>query len=145
MTCSMLSASIAVAVPRKYIRKPGWRNAANETGATATAPPGWAGVNPAPGRRAASVAKSSLRFRSPAEPGSTASVLESCALCGQAGKAGPIESGRAGGDQLQQVVAQQCGEGHRHMRRIARCQRQADILQSQSHGKACRLIALLGD
>src|SRR3954471_23659196 len=34
MTCSMLSASIAVAVPMKYIRNPGFRKAANEAGAT---------------------------------------------------------------------------------------------------------------
>src|SRR5579862_6661279 len=38
MTCSMLSASIAVAVPRKYIRKPGCRRAAKEAGATGRAP-----------------------------------------------------------------------------------------------------------
>src|SRR5262249_32976954 len=44
MTCSTLSPSIAVAVPRKYIRKPGWRRAANEAGATGGAPGGSAVV-----------------------------------------------------------------------------------------------------
>src|SRR6185437_6144649 len=59
MTCSTLSASIAVAVPTKYIRKPGCRRAANETGAGASAPPGSALANQTPGRlERASVTKS---------------------------------------------------------------------------------------
>ena len=62
MTCSMLSANIAVAVPKKYIRKPGCRKAANEVGATGE---GLDILYESPARRAATRASAAQSLSAP--------------------------------------------------------------------------------
>src|SRR3981081_4660178 len=142
MTCSMLSASIAVAVPKKYIRKPGCRKAAKDAGATGSAPPGSVAVaNQTPGSSVggwpvhsrhlalvealAANASNNIRLSAP---------IESCTACGQLGQRGPIVFGAAGGDQLHETVAQTAGERHGHAVGIGGGHRESNILQPEGGG-----------
>src|ERR1700730_8251131 len=153
MTCSMLSASIAVAVPKKYIRKPGCRKAAKDAGATGSAPPESVAVaNQTPGssvgrwpvhsrRRAlvealAANGSNNIRLSAP---------IESCAACGQLGQCGPIVFGAPGSDQLHETVAQGAGERHRHAVGIGGGHRESDILQPEGSGETGGLVFFAGN
>src|SRR4051794_39777695 len=115
MTCSMLSASIAVAVPTKYIRKPGLRNAANEADVTGDVLAGVVAVDNQSPRK--------IRSTRRAAPQPTANAPSACALGGnvasQARAAGrdsrhgdPVVVSAASGNQLHQRVAQHVCERH---------------------------------
>src|ERR1700716_4210814 len=139
MTCSMLSASIAVAVPKKYIRKPGCRKAAKDAGATGSAPLGSVAVaNQTPG---SSVGRQPVHSRRRALVEALAAdgsdnirlfaPIESCSACGQLGQCGPIVFGAASSDQLHETIAQAAGERHRHTVGIGSGQRESNILQPE--------------
>src|SRR5882724_3164928 len=95
MTCSMLSASIAVAVPKKYIRKPGCRSAAKETGAAGSAPLDSVAVaNQTPGMGGQPMPRGGMPVEALAADGSNdirlSAPFESCAPCRQLGQCGPV-------------------------------------------------------
>src|SRR5262249_11399358 len=63
-------------------------------------------------------------------------LLEASAAAGYACERRPVMLGIPAGDRIQEIVAQDAGEGQRHVGRLARGQRQADILEAKSELEA---------
>src|ERR1700753_592102 len=111
MTCSMLSASIAEAVPKKYHRNPGWRNAAKEVGAGGGAP-----------RESIAVFNSLfVQTRASGRP-----------LCQRA----PVVVFASRGQCFHEAVTQDTGEWHGHILRVRGRQCQPDVLDGKGIRKA---------